>query len=229
MLLTMMRSARSNRPWTLPVLLALICAACGAPDAGEPRAQPAQAPVSPAPAQPHRNPDLPLHPERVDHVIIDPQPRCGPAIDDPKQPSESDWAATPAMQQSLMRLDQALEGVRSFSLGTALDHAQQRAMVVFYPDFHDYARVRSRLVGRVAPLVVVLQPSCHSRQVLDDANRVLLDRGWHPKAREVGMGFWLDPSFSGYRVTVADAEVAESLRKRLGELVRVAVGKAGRN
>jgi hypothetical protein len=45
------------------------------------------------------------------------------------------------------------------------------------------------------------------------------------------MGSWLDASFSGYRVVIDDSapEVADALQQRLGERVRVTLGKPRRN
>lgn len=173
------------------------------------------------------NAGLPAQPERVDHVTIDPRPRCGPALDE----TESyNWLKPPDIQRSVSVLNGVLKDFERASIGSTLDNQHHAIIVVFHSDFHDYDRVRQRLVGRIAPLQVVLQPSCHSRAQLAEVEQALLEGSWHPKAKDTPRGSWLDPSFSGYRVTIDDSapEVAEALKKRFGDLVRVSLGKPRR-
>lgn len=173
---------------------------------------------------------MPAQAERVDHVTIDPRPRCGPAVDEVKDANHDAWLKAPEIQRSVFVLNAALQGFESSNIGTTLDHGRHAVIVVFHADFHDWARIRQRLVGRIAPLEVVLQPSCYPRAKLAEAEQVLKEQAWHPKAKATRMGFWLDASFSGYRVVIDDSapEVAEALRQRLGELVRVSLGKPRR-
>jgi hypothetical protein len=141
------------------------------------------------------------------------------------------WLKAPEMQRGMYEVSKALQGLESSALGTTLDHERRAMIVVFQQDFHDWARIRQRLAGRVAPLEVVLQPSCYPRAQLDEAKRVITEQAWHPKANGIRMGVLSDASFSGYRVIIHDSfpEVAEALRQRLGGLVHVTLGKPGRN
>jgi hypothetical protein len=193
--------------------------------AAKPLVQPTATPA------PVRNVDLPAQPERVDHVTIDPRPRCGPALDEAKDSEHDAWLDTPEIQRSMFAVTTSLQGFASASIGTTVDHERRAVIVVFHTDFHDWARIRQRLVGRVAPLEVVLQPSCYPRAMLAEAEQLILAQAWHPDAMGIKMGFRLDASFSGYRVVIDDTkpEAAEALQQRLGKLVRVSLGKPGRN
>lgn len=198
----------------------------------KPTAQPGSAPLAPpVPAAPApRTGDLPAQPERVDHVTIDPRPRCGPAAYEPEDGERTAWLKTPDIQRSVFAVNSALQGFERANIGQTLDHERHAVIVVFHSDFRDYDRVRQRLVGHVAPLEVVLQPSCYPRAKLAEVEQVLLEGSWHPKAKDVPKGFWLDASFSGYRVTIDDSapDVAEALKQRFGDLVRVSLGKPRR-
>lgn len=213
----------------LLIAMALCALACreqsGAQVALEAPKVAAEAPKAIADTKPS---GLPARPERVDNVTIDPRPRCGPAADETEDTSR---LSSPEIQQSVSVLNRALQDVERSSLGTTLDNERRAIIVVFHTDFQDYDGIQKRLVGQIAPLHVVLQPSCHARAKLAEVEQALLDGSWHPKAKDTRRGSWLDPSFSGYRVTIDDSapDVAEALQHRFGDLVRVALGKPGRN
>lgn len=187
----------------------------------------ASTPAASTPAPTGRSGQL----DRIDHVTIDPHPRCGPAYDEHGQPEREAWLQSPDIQRGVAILNAVLEDYKQASLGTVLDNEHKAVVVVFHADFHDYDLIQKRLIGRIAPLEVVLQPSCYSRAKLAEVERALLEGSWHPEAAKTRKGFWLDPSFSGYRVTIDDSapEVGSALAKRFDELVRVTLGKPRRN
>jgi hypothetical protein len=209
---------------SLPVAVALVGLACrdAAPNRDAPAARPPAVAVDTNP---------PARPTRIDGITIDPHPRCGPALDEPTDASQEAWRKAPEAERNLHALNTALHDLEHALVGIALDHERRAAIVVFHTDFEDYESVRQRLVGRIAPLEVVLQPSCYARAKLADVEQLLLQGSWHPKAKDTRRGFWLDASFSGYRVTVDDSapEVADALKQALGEQVRVSLGKPGRH
>lgn len=174
---------------------------------------------------------LPAEPERVDHITIDPRPRCGPAVDETADAKHEAWLKAPDIQRAVHALNAALQGLENANIGSTLDNERRAVVVVFHSDFRDWKQVRERLVGRIAPLEVVLQPSCRSRAELAEAEQIIKEQAWHPKAKGIRMGSWLDASFSGYRVVIDDSapEVADALQQRLGERVRVSLGKPRRN
>lgn len=103
-------------------------------------------------------------------VAIDRRPRCGRAADEAQH--DDSWLDTPELQRSVHALDEALKPFSASYLGVTMDGETQCARVVFDKDFKDYELVRQRLLGKIVPLKVVLQPSCSSRKQLANADRV---------------------------------------------------------
>jgi hypothetical protein len=147
----------------------------------KPSARPPSAPL-PAPEAP-RATGLPAEPERVDHVTIDPRPRCGPAVDEAEDAKREEWLKAPEIQRAVQALHAGLQGFENANIGSTLDNDRRAVVVVFHSDFGDWKQVRERLAGRIAPLEVVLQPSCRSRAELAEAEQIIKEQAWHPKAK----------------------------------------------
>jgi hypothetical protein len=127
-------------------------------------------------------------------------------------------------------LDEAIREFAGDQIGTIFDHKAGRALVIFHTDFRDYASAQRRVAPEVTSIDVLLVPGCHSRAEIAKAERVLSQRDWHPAAKRTPLAFHLDPSFSGFDVVVDESapEVAESLAKMLGQMVRVSLGRPQR-
>jgi hypothetical protein len=114
-------------------------------------------------------------------------------------------------------------------VGTVIDHAQKRLVVVVEPEFKDWAIVPGKLSP--APTIdLTMRPACHGRAERDRAEATLEQRSWHPRASNTPVSWSPDASIAGYSVTVDDSapEVAAALEQKLGKLVRVKLGKPQR-
>jgi hypothetical protein len=100
--------------------------------------------------------------------------------------------------------------------------------VVFHTDFRAYQELRGKLERTIAPLPVVLRPACYPRERIEAARQLLERADWHPRARAFRLASHLDPSISGFVVTIDSSapDVAQALEQRLGPLVRVRLGKS---
>lgn len=125
---------------------------------------------------------------------------------------------------------EALKIHETSQIGTFIDDREKRFVVVMHTDFREYAAAQRAVAGKVKSLDEVLAPGCHTRGEIAEAERVLLERAWHPAAKETSMAFSMAPAFSGFDVVFDESapEVAEALRERLGALVYVSLGKPRR-
>lgn len=137
------------------------------------------------------------------------------------------WLAEPATQQRVAVLNETLREAGGQELGLYPDHPNQTIAVVFPTTFKDYEAMRKRLAPRVFPLKVVLRPACFTPEQIEEARKVVHDLDWHPRAKKVPSAGHFDASSSAFIVTIHDSapEVAAALKKRLGPLVRVRLGK----
>lgn len=99
--------------------------------------------------------------------------------------------------------------------------------MVFHTNFTAYDEVRSKLQAVIAPLPVVLRPACYPPEQIAAAREILEKADWHPRAKSFRMASHLDPSFSGFVVTIDESapDVATALEQRLGPLVESRLGK----
>jgi hypothetical protein len=164
------------------------------------------------------------------NVVISSVPACAQGADPADKAAPADqpsFLADPTMQQRVEVLANELKAFGGLQLGTYSDANERAAVVVFPQEFTDYLALQARLAPRVTPLRVILRPSCYPHVKLDEAQRVIAELQWHPRAKSVPIVWHFDPSFSGYTVTVHDSApgVAAALSQRLGPLVQVRLGK----
>ena len=165
---------------------------------------------------------------RHDGIVgIEPAPSCEPKRDDALPEGSVSWLAERVVQDRAQVLERELARWKNAWLGTYADDDGRAFVVVFHTDFADYETVRRRLETVMPPVRVVLRPACHSRERIAEAERILDERTFHPKAKSVNMLFYLDASFSGYSVSVDDSEVRQALERRLGKLGNVKLGSPG--
>lgn len=163
-------------------------------------------------------------------VRVEPAPFCREPGKLESNAQRVAWLKQPAVQRDVYALADALKVYERSQIGTFIDDREKRFVVVMHTDFKEYATAQRAVAGKVKSLEVVLAPGCHTRGEIAEAERVLLERAWHPAAKETSMGFSLNPAFSGYDVVIDESapEVAEALRERLGALVYVSLGKPRR-
>jgi hypothetical protein len=170
---------------------------------------------------------------RSSNVVVSSTAACAPHVTHPEadggaaRAPKPSFLADPVIQQRVEVLARELEAAGHPQLGTYSDPVERAAVVVLPQAFTGYAALRERLAARVLPLRVVLRPACYPREKIDEAQRVIAEQNWHPRAKEVAIAGHFDPAFSGYTVTVHESapEVASALAERLGPLVRVRLGK----
>lgn len=120
-------------------------------------------------------------------------------------------------------------------IGGVADH-NDRVVIVVDPKRVDKEQFRAEAARtaadargvdpeNVAPLEVTVQDGCFTADELLEAMRVLLDRDWHPRAKQVSLLFYLDPHDSTFHVALEDAEVAAALKERLGDRVTLSEGR----
>ena len=191
------------------------------PSQGEPPAQ--RASHEPPAAPPARHAKA----MQVRNVSVQAERSCAPVG---KAGAPSPWLQRADIQRDVYALERALADYGRFLVGTAVDAEHQRVLVVFHDDFTGYDTVAPQIAARVTAASVVLAPACHSRSHIAEAQAVLEARAWHPKAKSVAMGFSLDPAIAGFDVTIDSGapEVARALEAKLGDRVRVSLGKVTR-
>jgi hypothetical protein len=177
------------------------------------------------------------------------QPALSPSRDSAKGEPEAHelWLMNPDAQAAVDRLGaeyqelfgSELEALGRGFIGAAADHTSQTVFVVVDPEVVQVPDLESRLQrvvddtagAKAFPVRVVA--SCHSSSDLLEADRVILERTWHPAADEISFASSLDPHTSTWRVMIAlghpsAEEVGASLQERLGETVSVGYGEGGR-
>jgi hypothetical protein len=165
-------------------------------------------------------------------VRIEPEPSCGPSVESAavataEGAQSRTWLDKPGVRERGAVLQQELTPYASGTLGWYPDHVRQAIVVVFHTNFTAYEEVRQKLERVVSPLVVVLRPACYPPDQIAAAREVLERADWHPRAKSFRMASHLDPSFSGFVVTIDESapDVAQALEQRLGPLVKVRLGK----
>jgi len=165
-------------------------------------------------------------------VRIEPEPSCGPSVG-ASGPATGEgaqsrtWLDKPGVRERGAALQQELTPYASETLGWYPDHVRQAVVVVFHTTFTAYEEVRRKLERVVSPLAVVLRPACYPPERIAAAREVLERADWHPRAKSFRVASHLDPSFSGFVVTIDESapDVAAALEQRLGPLVEVRLGK----
>lgn len=185
-------------------------------------APPESASVSPPVPSSSAEAPLPVIARLDGRVSVEPEPACAGTSKSAEMVRTETWLSDPEIQAKRPgeAIERELERWKASAAGTYLDDARRAFGVVLHQDFTDYEALRSKLEPISAPLRVVLRPACYSRQAIDDARRVLMDRKWHPRASETKFVFYFDASTSAFSVGIADAEVAKALDDRLDKLVR---------
>jgi hypothetical protein len=214
-----------------------LCACAGATGAAPSVEVASQAAPSPAATTPSVAPAARTEAEATQPaeaggtVKIDPTPSCGPSVESDGAASSAApshaWLDEPGVREAAATLEQELSAYEAWRLGWYPDHVRHAVVVVFHTDFSAYEDVRQKLERAVAPLPVVLRPACYPRERIDAARQTLERAEWHPRAKAFRMASHLDPSISGFSVTIDSSvpEVAQALEQRLGPLVRVRLGK----
>lgn len=228
----------------LQLLCALALGGCAGSNDRSPSKAPPRIPASPAgaaqpstatavaPAPVREEPPKPEPATSGDAVRVDPEPSCGPSVEAAAAaerggaPSHA-WLDKPGARERGAVLQQELAPYASSTLGFYPDDVLQAVVVVFHTNFKAYDEVRRKLEAVVSPLPVVLRPACYPPERIADARETLERADWHPRAKSFRMASHLDPSFSGFVVTIdaSAPEVATALEQRLGPLVKVRLGK----
>jgi hypothetical protein len=122
-------------------------------------------------------------------------------------------------------------------IGITVDDRAKQVVAVIDPALVDGAALTSRLskvaqnrAADAALLDVRVQAGCHSARDLMTAISTIQQRDWHPQATKATYVGSLNPRTSTYEYTFAenDRAVGEALQARLGDLVTVDFGPAGR-
>jgi hypothetical protein len=170
----------------------------------------------------------PFIPTRREGAVgVDPTAACTP---EPRRPDGANaWLATPVINARIVKLNDELDELDGW-LGIYSDEDLEAAVVVMHTSFSGYDALREKLTPIMPPLKVVLRPACHTKQHLEEAERVLHARSWHPRANDVRVAGALDVSFSGFIVTIDESapEVGVALEQRLGSVVSVRLARPHR-
>lgn len=155
-----------------------------------------------------------------------------------------EWAANAQSQAAFRGLARALEArfgsdtdaqphaaLSRGLIGSALDHEAHQMVVVVARGYSDTRGLTNQLersaseAGKSRGFVRVLT-GCHSADELMSAGDVIAGLDWHERADDVSFGFGLDAHTSTYEATFAesDADVANALKERLGDLVTIEYG-----
>jgi hypothetical protein len=86
----------------------------------------------------------------------------------------------------------------------------------------DLKRSAAAAAGTGAPVRFRAQGACFSTAELQDAAQVLRAGDWHPRAKEAARVWSLNAADSTYHVEVTDPEVADALKKVVGDRVTFA-------
>lgn len=162
-----------------------------------------------------------------------------------------EWIAGAAEQAELPVLALALSAFGESVLEPAVDHVNRRVIVVASRAELDRGELRRALEAAQLRLPLRLQEACHDVASLKAVEATLLERRWHPKARDQRFASYLDAGRGAWVVTfdpeydptpgsaIADEhakekrrstaeKVGRALEKRFGALVSVGFGPAGR-
>ncbi|MDF3068013.1 MAG: hypothetical protein K0R38_3614 [Polyangiaceae bacterium] len=163
-----------------------------------------------------------------------------------------DWIADAASQAALADLERALTPFSDSVLDIAVDHVSQRVVIAADRATLEEGALRKALETAQLRLPLRLQEACHDVKTLKAVGATLVDRGWHPKAKEQRFASYLDAGRGAWVVTFdrnydasgagdsTDAKanekrkstvekVARALEKRLGSLVNIAWGSPARH
>ncbi|GAA2760045.1 hypothetical protein [Actinopolymorpha rutila] len=154
------------------------------------------------------------------------------------------WWTTPTAQASMQAIGEAV--AREFGeaskedeagplsrgyIGRRLDHATQAVVVVVDPEVVDMLQLTERLSSApgVGGIRLRVESGAHTVAELLEAQAVLRERAWHPRAAQVPIAFELGAD-SRFIVTLPqeDEDVARALTARLGDRVRIEWGTARR-
>lgn len=154
-----------------------------------------------------------------------------------------DWVAGRSSQAAIHAMGRFLQtsygspskdgynaGLRNGIIGVALDHVQQRVVVIADAAKVNHGTLRARLQSEVAnasggeqPFDLVVQQGCEDSADLNRTLTILNERNWHPRAADVAYAFSLNPRTSTYEFTISetDRDVAEALTEEVGSTVTV--------
>jgi hypothetical protein len=162
-----------------------------------------------------------------------------------------EWIASATAQAQLPGLAAALRDFGETVLEPAFDHVNQRVVVAASRAELDRGVLRESLEAAQLGLPLRLQEACHDVATLKAVEGALLERRWHPKAKDQRFASYLDSGRGAWVVTfdpdydptpgsaIADEhakqkrrstaeKVGRALEKRFGPLVSVSFGSAGR-
>ncbi len=154
------------------------------------------------------------------------------------------WSATRRAQESIQAVGEAVaeefgEPAKENTAGplsrgyivTRLDDATKAVVVVVDPEVVDPQRLTEKLVSAsgVGGLSVRVEPGAFTVAELLEADAVLKERAWHPRAAQITFAAYLAAD-SRFVVTLRseDDDVARALVDRLGGRVRIEWGAPGR-
>ncbi|WP_437762680.1 hypothetical protein WMF27_45010 [Sorangium sp. So ce281] len=199
-----------------------------------PAASPSSAAPSaaPAPSAVDRAPFRPVPFEAIqsakhdiieDHAVrVDLRPYCEPEAQEPGSTSPSGPMAWPGLRlDDYTPLHELLSKNPSF-IGVVPERKRRLIVVVFEPDFRDWASVQ-REIPAPRRVPVELRPGCHTRQQRELAKQVLETLAKEPGAGKAVHAWAPDASIAGYRVFVlpGDEATAAFVAERLGSIANV--------
>lgn len=155
-------------------------------------------------------------------VRVDLHPYCEPEAQEKGSTSPSGPMAWPGLRlDDYTPLHELLSKDPSF-IGIVPERKRRRIVVVFEPDFRDWASIQRQIpVPRRVP--VELRPGCHTRAQRELAKQVLESLAKEPGAGNAVHAWEPDASIAGYRVFVLPGSEASAafVAERLGSIANV--------